>query len=354
MDLIVLLHLALGLTLLMVGNEMSMAALARLSSAMGQAWLANSGALATIGNALPAAIVSILAAVQGHGDLALGNVLGGHIAGLLPVLGCSALLAPLLLPARLLRVELPILLGALLLAFLLAQDSTLDRLDASLLLLGALAYALWHWRAMKASAVVNEDSSTNTRRRRRTWVLAPLQLLLGIALLYSGAVRLLDGTRDMALALGLSDLLAGLTLLALLTSIPLLFSVVGRLLHGERERAASHIVAACIINLLLVLGLAALLSPHSLSVSPNALDIDFPVMLMATLACLMIACAGRMPRWQGVLLLGHYAAYVLYLALFATGRPQLERLDHILFAYALPLTILALSIPIWLQRKTRS
>ncbi|TBV11625.1 sodium:calcium antiporter [Stutzerimonas kirkiae] len=353
MSMFVFLHLALGLTLIIAGNEMTTAALARLGARLGKAWPADSNALLALNNTAPLLVVSVTAILKGHDDLALGSVLGGHIANLLAVLGGSALLAPLLIPARLLRVELPSLFGALLLAFVLAQDGTLGRLDASLLLLGSLAYILLRRRAsprLPTDARNAGGENGGIRQRRRTWLLGPLQLLLGITLLCSGADFLVDGVRDAAQLLGLSDLLSGLTLLALLTSIPLLLNICAGLLRGRRDTAAGHITTACIINLLGTLGLAALLSPQPLSISPNALDIDFPVMLMATLAVLMIFCAGKLPRWLGLLLLGHYAAYILYLALFATGRPQLERLGETMFHYALPLTALALAIHLWRSR----
>ncbi|MDN5515543.1 MAG: sodium:calcium antiporter, partial [Pseudomonas sp.] len=113
----------------------------------------------------------------------------------------------------------------------------------------------------------------------------------------------------------------------------------------ERDIAVGNIVGSNIFNLLCVLGLASLVSPAAISVSPNALAFDFPVMIAVAVACLPIFFSGyRINRWEGLLFIAYYVAYTLYLVLFSTGRPLAQTFGDAMIGYALPLTAITLVI----------
>jgi len=163
-------------------------------------------------------------------------------------------------------------------------------------------------------------------------------LMVGSQLLIEGAVAL-------ARALGLSELVIGLTVIAVGTSMPELATSLMAVYRGERDIAVSNIVGSCIFNLLLVLGAGALVSADGLSISPNALAFDLPVMLAVFAACLPIFFSGyRINRWEGVLFFGYYLAYTLYLVLFSTGLPATNLLRHAMTWYVLPLTAITLLV----------
>ncbi|MCY1547614.1 K+-dependent Na+/Ca+ exchanger [compost metagenome] len=161
----------------------------------------------------------------------------------------------------------------------------------------------------------------------------------------AGSKLLVEGAVSLALALGLSELVIGLTVVAIGTSLPELATSLLATIRGERDIAVANIVGSNIFNLFCVLGLASLVAPLPVSVSPNALAFDFPVMIAVAVACLPIFFAGyRINRWEGLLFLAYYAAYILYLALFATGRPLAQTFGEAMLGYVLPLTAVTLAV----------
>lgn len=134
-------------------------------------------------------------------------------------------------------------------------------------------------------------------------------------------------------------------MIAVGTSLPELATSLIAAVKGERDIAVGNIVGSNIFNLLCVLGLASLVSPAAISVSPNALAFDFPVMIAVAVACLPVFFVGyRINRWEGLLFLAYYVAYTSYLVLFSVGLPQASILGHALVGYALPLTAVTLLV----------
>ncbi len=177
------------------------------------------------------------------------------------------------------------------------------------------------------------------RPSRLAWLADLLLVTLGLVLLVGGARLLVEGAVTLARALGLSELLIGLTVVAVGTSLPELATSMLAVLRGQRDIAVGNVVGSSIFNLLLVIGAAAVAAADGLSISPNALAFDFPVMLAVFVACLPIFFSGyRINRWEGLLFFAYYLAYTLYLVLFATGLPALELFRHAMTWYALPLT----------------
>ena len=164
-------------------------------------------------------------------------------------------------------------------------------------------------------------------------------------LLVLGSNFLVEGAVELARALGLSELVIGLTVIAIGTSLPELATSILAAIRGERDIAVGNIVGSNIFNLLCVLGLASLVSPQAIAVSANALAFDFPVMIAVAVACLPIFFAGyRINRWEGLLFIAYYAAYTLYLVLSSTGRPFADVFGEAMLGYALPLTAVTLMI----------
>ncbi|MET1079224.1 MAG: sodium:calcium antiporter [Pseudomonas sp.] len=344
-------YLIIGLALLVVGAALLRRAAAGLATQWGLPARYIDLCGRTLGTTAPLLAVCLQAVLGERGDLAVGAVLGGTVANVLLVLGSTALLAPLWVWPALLRQELPCMVGSGLLALALAWDGSLSRLDGALLLGMALGYTGLLIRSGQWTPQVTPKPAA------RAWPMALLLLAAGIALLAGGAYLLVGGAIQLSRALGLSELLIGLTLVAVATALPLLVSSWLAALGGERGAVVSSTVGATVINLSWVLGLSALVSPWPLSVSPNALAVDFPVMIAVTLACLPLLLASEsLRRWQGLLLLAYYATYVLYLAVFATGRPYAQAFAHGLQWYLLPATallLLVLGVRAW-RRRTRS
>ena len=163
-------------------------------------------------------------------------------------------------------------------------------------------------------------------------------LLLGLAghLLLGAAVTL-------ATELGLSERIIGLTIIAVSTSLPQLATSLIAAFRGQREIAVGNVIGSNVFNLLGVLGVTALVAPAPLSVSPNALAFDLPVMLAVAALCLPVFYTGyRVTRGEGLLFLGLYLAYGLHVVSFTTGMPLAGKLEHLMLFFVLPALLLFL------------
>lgn len=154
---------------------------------------------------------------------------------------------------------------------------------------------------------------------------------------------------------GVNELIIGLTVVAVGTSLPEIATSVVASLRGERDIAVGNVVGSNLFNLLLVLGIATLVSPTEIAIPPAVLRFDLPVMLVTAIACLPIFAAGNViARWQGGLFVAYYVAYTLYVVLAATEHDALPVFSVVMWAFVLPLTVVTLGVVAWrTQRKER-
>src|SRR5690606_7589652 len=230
------------------------------------------------GTSAPEMLVSALASLQGNPGIALGNAYGSNIANIGLILGLTALLAPIAVDSNVLRRELPILVGATILTFLLVFDRTLGRLDA-LLLFGAFALLVL-WSILQAKRNRSDELARQVAQDAREHGLAPraaiLWTVLGLLILIASSRVLVWGAVETAQALGVSDLLIGLTILAVGTSLPELASSIVALRRKEDEMALGNIIGSNLFNTLAVVGIAG--GIRGVAVPPEVIWRDLPVM----------------------------------------------------------------------------
>ena len=352
MTLMTFVYLIAGLVLLVAGAEVLVRGAAKLAAQFGIPPLIIGLTVVAFGTSAPETAVSVQAAFNNSGDLAIGNVIGSNIANVLLILGLTAVVAPLIVSRQLIRLDVPIMIGASLVVYALAWDGSLSRLDGALLFAGVLAYTSFLIISSRRdkSAVAEDDEfakefGLNEPAKPYAWVINLGLIIAGLVLLVSGSNFLVESAVTMARALGISELVIGLTVVAIGTSLPELATSIMAAIKGERDIAVGNIVGSNIFNLLCVLGLASLVSPQAISVAANALAFDFPVMIAVAVACLPIFFAGyRINRWEGLLFLAYYVAYTVYLVLSSTGRPFAEVFGEAMLGYALPLTAVTLVI----------
>ena len=349
MSLITLAYLLGGLVLLVVGAEALVRGASRLAARFGISPLIIGLTVVAFGTSAPETAVSIQASLNGSGDIAVGNVIGSNIANILLILGLSALVAPLVVSRQLVRLDVPVMIGAGLLTFGLAWNGQVSQLDGFILLALLLVYTAFLVIVSKREKSRQQDEFADefgaSDNKRFGWVLQLLMVLVGLVLLIVGSNLLIEGAVALARALGLSELVIGLTVIAVGTSMPELATSLMAVYRGERDIAVGNIVGSCIFNLLLVLGAGAAISAEGLSISPNALAFDLPVMLAVFVACLPIFFSGyRINRWEGLLFFGYYIAYTLYLVMFSTGLPAINLLRHAMTWYVFPLTAVTLLV----------
>ena len=326
-----MLQLLAGLLLLIAGAEWLVRGAVRLAASLKVRPLVVGLGVVALGSSVPQLAVSLQATFVGTPDIAVGSLFGSNIFSLLVTLGLSALIIPLRVSRQLVRLDIPLLIGASALVFGLAWNERLGRLEGGVLLLALAGYLGVLWRQSRHPGRVANAQGT------APWLKCLGMMLGGLLLLVVGSHWLLDAALELASDFGLSDRVIGLTIVAVGTSLPELATSLVAALRGHREIAVGNVIGSNLFNLLGVLGLTALLAPAPLSVSPNALDFDLPVMLGVTLLCLPLFYSGyRVTRTEGLVLLGLYVAYGLHVVSFTTGMPLAGRLEDLMLFYILP------------------
>jgi cation:H+ antiporter len=343
-DLTTLALFLIGLILLIAGAELLVRGASRLAVGFGISPLVVGLTVVAFGTSSPELAVSIGAGLSGQADIALGNVIGSNIFNVLFVLGASALVGGLVVSQQLIRLDVPLMIGVALLPVLLGLDGRIAPLEGGLLFAGIVVYIAFAIRqsrkeniAVQAeyAAEVGKNGSTAARQVIRNVVF----VVAGLALLVLGARWLVNGAVSIARALGLSELIIGLTIIAAGTSMPEVATSIIASLRGERDIAVGNVVGSNIFNILAVLGLTAALAPSGVAVPAAALRFDLPFMVAVAVACLPIFFTGyRIARWEGALFLAYYLAYTLYLILDATGHDALPAYSTVLFEFVAPLT----------------
>lgn len=269
------------------------------------------------GTSAPEMVVSALAASDGNPGLALGNAYGSNITNIALILGLVAVISPIAVHSQVLRKELPILAAVTLLAAWQLWDGKLTRIEA-FVLLGVFAVVMT-WSVVQGmrnrgdSLATEMDAELSTRTMPLK--LAITWLLIGLVLLIISSRILVWGAVTIAQSLGVSDLVIGLTIVAIGTSLPELASSLIAVRKNEHDIALGNVIGSNLFNTLAVVGIAASISP--LTTEPAVLYRDWALMAGLTFALFIFGYGfkkqGRINRFEGVLLLGSFAAYSSYL-----------------------------------------
>ncbi len=349
---VIILLFVVGLALLLSGAELLVRGSSRLAASLGISPLVIGLTVVSFGTSAPELAVSMRAALtdQAGADLALGNVVGSNICNILLILGMSAAVAPLVVSAKLVRRDVPLMIGLSFLVLLLGLDGTIGRFDGILLFSGIVAFII-------SCLVKGTDESELPQIEavpgsRRALVTNLFFIAAGLVMLLLGSRWLVDGAVHFARALHVSELIIGLTIVAIGTSLPELATSVMASLKDERDIAVGNVVGSNVFNLLAVLGATAAVAPNGIPVPVSALAFDLPVMIAASVACLPIFLTGyRIDRWEGFLFLGYYGVYTLFLILASAQHDALDKLSAVMIFFILPLTVATLGVSMARERK---
>lgn len=270
------------------------------------------------GTSAPEMVVSAIASWQGNPALALGNAYGSNITNIALVLGLTAVLAPISVASGVLRKEMPILMVVTVLTLWLLWDLSISMSDAIILLAVFALYMGWSvWQGMRGgddamSAEFEQELAATDGVPVRTSV---MWLLIGLVLLVISSRLLVWGAVDIATAMGISDLVIGLTVVAIGTSLPELASSVAAVRKNEHDLALGNVIGSNLFNTLAVVGIAAAIQPFELE--PLVVSRDWVAMMALTVLLAIFAFRfkrpGRINRWQGGILLLSFVAYTWYL-----------------------------------------
>jgi cation:H+ antiporter len=316
------LALAGGLVCLVAGAELLVRGAASIATRLGIAPIIIGLTVVAFGTSAPELAVSVSAGLAGSGDVAFGNVVGSNIVNILLILGGSAVIASLVVSQRIIRLDIPLLIGASVVALLLSLDNEIGRLDGVVLFAGIVAYTGWLIRAAqneRKDVIAEYDEAVEELEVEVIDRPLPVQAALvaaGLAILVLGSQLLVGSATDIAESLGVSDLVIGLTVVAVGTSLPELATSLLAAHRGQRDIAVGNVVGSNLFNLMCVLGLTGIVSPDPIPVADSSLRVDYPVMLAATIVLVPIIWKGfTIRRWEGLVLLAAYAAYVTFLIL---------------------------------------
>lgn len=254
------------------------------------------------GTSAPEGVVSILAAIRGSQGIALGNVIGSNVANIGLALGLSALVKPIKIEPNLAKREIPMMLGASFLLYLLSLDGRLSRLDGLILFLGIIGFVLY--QVITARNESKEMAIGGQKERWRNVILT----IVGLCALIFGAHLLVESGVSIARKIGISEFIIGLTMMAVGTSLPELAASMVAVVRGRGEISAGNIVGSNIFNILGVLGLAALVMP--LGVEREVLTVEYPIMIGVSLLIVPFLKKGFFTRIEGLIFLLVYSAFI--------------------------------------------
>ena len=302
-----------GLVLLAFGADGLVRGSSSIALRMGVTPLVIGLTVVAFGTGSPEMIVSLQAALSGNSDLALGNIVGSNICNIALILGVAALARPLHVRSALLHREVPVMIGVTVLLGALLYDGTLSRVEGAVLAVGAVVYTIATYRAARrdrdeevAAEFAKELPKLQSSTARSVALVAG-----GFVGLLVGANVLVHGAVVVAQAMGMSQVVIGLTVIAIGTSLPELATSVVAALRNDADVAFGNVLGSNILNILLILGVVAMIRPIS---STGLRPLDLGVLIGSAIAVYPLMWRGRiLNRWEGALLLGGYAAYMISL-----------------------------------------
>lgn len=300
----------LGLALLLVGGRLVVSASIDAARRLGVSPLVVGLTLVAWGTSAPELALNLISASKGRGDLALGNVVGANICNLALVLGVCALIRPLAVQERLIKVE--IWLNAVILCLLaaLALFVGLSPLSAAVLLAIFLIYSLWTITSAlrrPLDQTIGDDPAHSAAPMG--WILITACFAGGLALLSFGGAYASDGAAGIAIALGVAPAIVGVTIVSIGTTLPEMTTGILALRKGQNDLAIGNAIGSCLFNAGAIYGIAGLIAP-----TPVDPSLTIALWFMGVLAIALIPIsrtAGRtVSRIEGGLLLATYIAFL--------------------------------------------
>lgn len=347
---------AAGLCLLVLGADLLVRGASRLALAVGISPLVIGLTVVAYGTSAPEVAVSVGAAFAAQTDIAIGNVVGSNIFNVLFILGVSALIVPLVINRQIIRQEVPIMIGVSALCIALGWNGMIGVLEAALLVALLVVYTTFlvvqsrreTLRNIATEAGEAGEAGEADPAGTGGWASSRLMqvglILAGLVCLVVGSQLLVSASIAFAQALGVSELVIGLTIVAAGTSLPEVATSITAALKGERDIAVGNVIGSNIFNILGALGLSGLAAgvagADGLGVASSVMAFDIWVMLATAVACVPIFLSGReIARWEGFVFLAYYVFYVTYLILAAEQHAALATLTTAMVYFVIPLTL---------------
>jgi len=306
--------IVIGLILLIAGGEFLVKGAVGISVKAKLSKLVIGMTVVSFGTSTPELLVSLQSASEGLPEIAIGNVVGSNIANLALVLGVTVLIFPMPVARNTIRYDWPMMMLASLLFYAFAFDLNIQRWEGLVLFLMLLAFITFIiMKSRKSQALSNEDipGIEDLTAKISIWKHV-MYLLIGLVGLYFGSTWLIQGAKSLALEVGLSNHVIGITIVAFGTSVPELATSVVAAYKKETDISVGNLVGSNVFNIMAVLGLTAMVKP--IGIEANVLSWDLLWMIgIALLLLPMMVFKRKVGRFSGFILLGIYVTYIISL-----------------------------------------
>ncbi len=263
--------------------------------------------IVAIGTSMPEFFVSIVSAIKGTPDLAVGNIVGSNIFNVLLIVGVAATVAPIAIQRATVRRDIPIAIVASIMLTFMMLDDNISRIDALILFAAFIAFI---WITLRNSKNDANEKDASTEKVIPTWK-SVLFIIFGLMGLVLGSNIFVDNASSLAHGWGISDAVIGLTIVAGGTSLPELATSAVAARKGDSGIAIGNVLGSNVFNILMILGLTGIISPMHIQ---NITYIDMAVMVISmALFWLFSFTKLRVERWEGCVLIACFLGYITWL-----------------------------------------
>ena len=334
------LEILLGIVLLFGGGELFVAGSSALALLLGIPQIVIGLTVVSLGTSAPELFVSLISTFQDGDAIAVSNVVGSNIFNMMVVLGLSALVVPLRVKSRLVRRDVPLLLGVSMAVWGMASGGRLTWQAGLALLVGTAINLIWE---MRTASEYSDEEGDFDEDDRATPAVAAAKLAGGLVLLVLGSQVLVKGATAAAIGLGVTQTVIGLTIVSAGTSMPELVTSLVAAYRGKADLAIGNVVGSNLLNQLLILGVCGVFSGEGLLVDPVVISRDLPVMVLTTLALLPILWTrGVVTRLEGGILVSLYVLYLAEQVLSETLTTAQDEFRFVVLVVVLPLVLVFL------------
>ena len=262
--------------------------------------------IVAFGTSAPEAAVSITSAITGNNAMAVSNIIGSNLFNILMVIGISALLGELLMEKSVLNKDLPFLVGiTILFAAFIIIGWNVSQIEGIILLIILIAYVAYLIKSAKKS-----DNANVVEKPKFTLPQSIIFIIIGLAGIVLGGDLVVNSASDIAIALGMSETLVGLTIVAIGTSLPELVTSLTALKKGENQLVIGNVIGSNIFNILFVLGASSAITAISLD---SSMLIDVTFMVFVTVLCFIFGkTQDKFDRKEGAILVALFIGYMIF------------------------------------------
>lgn len=260
--------------------------------------------IVAMGTSMPEFCVSLISALKGTSDLAVGNIVGSNIFNTLLIVGVSALVAPMSIMKTTVRKDIPFALVASALLLIMCLDGDISRIDAAILF---VMFLIFMYITLRGAKVQGTDVEEKEKKPMATW-LSVVWILVGLACLIGGSNLFVDGATVVATKLGVSEAVIGLTIVAGGTSLPELATSVVSARKGNSGIAIGNVLGSNVFNILAILGLTGVISPMTLK---GITMTDLSMMVISIILIWLFSFTKyKIERWEGAILTAVFVGYI--------------------------------------------